>query len=686
MKRNRLKIAMAGLLLFLLATNNATAADQVSSEEALLFLELPIVITASKNEETATKAPSVVYVFSANDIKRSGARTLADVLKRLPGFRLGYRETTIVGSRGFTSDQIDKFVWLIDGAPITNIVQDGPWGFLDIPFMDMVDRVEVVKGPGSTLWGSNASLGIINVITKTGDKINGTIPSYSFSSRDEQHVGSIVYGKETDKANYMFSLNFTKSKGFNNTGDDYNKVYNWGSESTNDVYEGFANNKGRHSPLIAIQPSWDFYGKMKTDDLTIKSRASYSRQRYMWGANLDCVINDAIFKHMFVEIEKEYELSKHSSLSNKINFHTLSYERGVLVQPIDPLVQADLETKTEMGVNLESIFKITLAEKHNIIAGLKAAFTEFGPNQRQQYVVGTGSTTLNGNYPIGYKYSYVTDANREDTYGAYIEDSFDVTNKFTLVGGISYEYSDCIEVGGKVMPRAAAIYQLTNKLSGKYCYNTGYERPPVDKKFHKMFGHVEKSEDIAEHDLQLSYNTERTQASATAFYYVINNYFTWISVIENNSLTAMGHANSGDGRSDGFELSLRQKITKSLDLIGNFTYASTKINNSSPIGDPMQMYNVGAEYLPLRDLSVNLNINGFADMPNGYPNGATWRGDGEQLVDLTIVKDNLFGRPLSLTLFSHNMFNTKVHATMTGWPGYTYEEGSSFGIKVSYQL
>jgi iron complex outermembrane receptor protein len=84
-----------------------------------------------------------------------------------PAFTSTTVKPHILGSRGFTPDQNNKFVFLIDGSPITNIVQDGAYGILDMPDLDMVDRIEVVKGPGSTLYGSDASYGIINIITKT---------------------------------------------------------------------------------------------------------------------------------------------------------------------------------------------------------------------------------------------------------------------------------------------------------------------------------------------------------------------------------------------------------------------------------------------------------------------------------------------------------------------------------------
>jgi outer membrane receptor protein involved in Fe transport len=337
-----------------------------------------------------------------------------------------------------------------------------------------------------------------------------------------------------------------------------------------------------------------------------------------------------------------------------------------------------------MGATFESILKTTLADSHSIVAGVKLAAVQFGPSQRQQFMVASESTTLNGGFPNGYKYAYVTDAAEDDTSGIYVEDSFSATDKLTLVGGLSYEYNDYVEVGGKLMPRGAVIYDLTKELSAKVCYNSGYERPPVDKKFHKIYGFVTKAESVEETDYVLSYQAQKTRATVTAFNYRIYNYFTW--TILDAATGLQGHANNGNGKSGGVEVDVHQSITNSLSVSGNYTYAYTRINDVVPVGDPSSLYDLGAAYYLSKDMSFDVNVNGWINMPNGYPNDGAWGGGGEELVDVSIVMDNLCHHPLCLTLFGHNVFNVTSRVGMTGWPGYTDAEGSSYGIKLSYKL
>jgi len=683
---------MVAVIMSMIAAARLLAADTSESEESLLFMDIPPVVTASKMSQSIDQAPSIVYVVTSDEIKRWGSRTLADVFKRVPGFNVNVRETSDLGSRGFTSDQIDKFVWMVDGVQLVNIMQDGPWGIMDIPDMDMVDHIEIVKGPSSTLWGSSASLGVINVITKKGSQINGCITSISGSSRDMQGAGNVLYGGKTGTLDYMFSFTYTKSQGYNDTNDGFNKVYYWGGTTQNTTYDNYqggnAIQNGHNGNLLVIQPTWEFYGKLVDDSgITMKARASYTRENYLWGSNNDDAYQDVVYKHEFFDVGKDVKYSKFTDIEYKASFHNMSYDRGVLDSSIDPLAVTDVETKIEMGLNLEAVLKTVIADNHYIVAGIKDQNVQYGPSQREQFMVGSGSTTLNGGYPNGYKYVYVTPAGEEDVWGAYIEDTYKFSSKLSLVGGISYENDDDVYVGGKVMPRFSAIYAFNNNWSAKYCYNTGYERPPVDKEFHKMFGHVTQPENVQETDAELTYNNGTTRFTATGFSYQINNWFAWSTVTNaQNVMIAQGQYNTGSGTSVGGEFDLRHNFSKKLSFSGNFTCSDTKMAGAYSLGDPRDLYNYGIDYNFAKNVTLNVNVNGWIDMPNGYPNNGTWGGGGDEIVDATAVFDNVFAPSLTVTIFAKNMFNVMSPVGMTSWPGYTYAEGSSYGVKLGYKF
>ncbi|PKL92278.1 MAG: hypothetical protein CVV21_05865 [Candidatus Goldiibacteriota bacterium HGW-Goldbacteria-1] len=658
--------------------------------EEIWFMKIPEVITASKTSESINKAPAIVYVVTREDIKLSGAKSLAEILKRVPGMRISIRETSLLGSRGFTSDQNDKFLFLIDGSPITNIMQDGVYNFIDMPNLSMVEKIEVVKGPASTLWGSDATFGIINIITKNGAEVDGIIYTGDYSTANNQITGNVLAGGKLDKGGYLVSLTYTESSGYaygagQNEG---NTVYQWGSEK-DAIQSGFVNpaleeNKGPR--LLDYSPSFELYSKADLGDFILKGRVSYMAQKYLWNTNYDYKMTDAAMKHMFLELERIYNLADGVSILTKIDGHGLMYERGIPVSYAQGVtwVAADIETMTEMGFSTEAILHANVADVHRILAGIKFSRINIGPDTRIEYLPDMSDS---GN--VGYLYVVTLKPAIDNTVGAYLEDNIDLTDNLTLVGGLSCEYNDLREMGINLMPRAAVVYQINDKISAKYAYNTGYGRPPAQKKFGRYFGHAQKSEKIQEHDVQVMFNNKALSISATGFNYYIMDYLTWYDDGTEDPVTHVhmnaGHYNKGVAISNGIELNARGNIGKELSLYGNYMYAETVINNAIPAGEPKHVYNLGLDWYITQDISANLNVNGFVDMYHGKSadeRDLYWSGWQEQLVDLTLVAEHILDR-FSVTVYGNNLLNNKVHVGMTGYPGYTYLGGLSVGTKIS---
>ena len=123
-----------------------------------------------------TEAPSSVTVITSDEIKKYGHRTLADVLQSVQGFHVSYdRNYAFLGARGVSlGDFNSRILLLVDGHRVNNNLTDG--AYIDTAFIldiDLIDRVEIIRGPGSVLYGNNAFFGVINVITRQGEQLNG---------------------------------------------------------------------------------------------------------------------------------------------------------------------------------------------------------------------------------------------------------------------------------------------------------------------------------------------------------------------------------------------------------------------------------------------------------------------------------------------------------------------------------
>jgi len=164
--------------------------------DELMRLEIPRVYGASKYEQKTTEAPSSVTIIAAEEVRKYGHRTLADILQSVRGLYVTYdRNYSYLGTRGFNrSDFNSRILLLVDGHRVNNSLSDGASIGTDfILDVDLIDRVEVIRGPGSALYGNNAFFGVINVITKRGDHFKGPEISGEVASFDT-YEGRFTYG------------------------------------------------------------------------------------------------------------------------------------------------------------------------------------------------------------------------------------------------------------------------------------------------------------------------------------------------------------------------------------------------------------------------------------------------------------------------------------------------------------
>ena len=144
------------------------------------------VTTASRREETLSQVPAAVYVLTAEDIRRSRATSVPEVLRLVPGVQVAKIDNNkwAVSIRGFHSRTANKLLVLIDGRSIYDPLFAGVFWEAEEMAMKDIDRIEVIRGPGGTLWGANAVNGVINIITKHTRDTQGTQISVGAGSVD----------------------------------------------------------------------------------------------------------------------------------------------------------------------------------------------------------------------------------------------------------------------------------------------------------------------------------------------------------------------------------------------------------------------------------------------------------------------------------------------------------------------
>jgi iron complex outermembrane receptor protein len=168
----------------------AAAQDQLASLVALSLEELSnIEITsASRRAEPLSGAPASVFVITADDIRRSGATSLAEALRLAPNLQVTRANGVgwAISSRGFNGSAANKLLVLIDGRSVYTPLFGGVFWDVQDPVLEDVERIEVISGPGGTLWGVNAVNGVINVTTRAAGQTQGTLVAAGQGNRGDQ--------------------------------------------------------------------------------------------------------------------------------------------------------------------------------------------------------------------------------------------------------------------------------------------------------------------------------------------------------------------------------------------------------------------------------------------------------------------------------------------------------------------
>ncbi len=181
------------------APSRKTSENPDLHPEDLLKLEISTTETAGRYTQKTTEAPASVSIITADEVKKYGYRTLADILRSVPSLHVSYdRQYSYLGIRGFNrGDFNSRLLVLVDGHRMNNSLSDG--AFIGTEFIldvDLIEKVEVVRGPGSSLYGNNAFFGVVNVITrKAGRDLSGAEVSGEAASFDT-YKGRASYGKK----------------------------------------------------------------------------------------------------------------------------------------------------------------------------------------------------------------------------------------------------------------------------------------------------------------------------------------------------------------------------------------------------------------------------------------------------------------------------------------------------------
>src|SRR5580658_9946788 len=206
------------------------ALKQLSLEE----LSQIDITTPAKTPQTVFQSATAIYVITGDDIKRSGATSIPEALRLAPGVEAARIDGNkwSIGIRGFGSRLSRSVLVLIDGRNVYSTLLAGTYWEVQDTAMEDIDRIEVIRGPGGTVWGPNAVDGVINIITKKSSETQGMLVSTGGGDEEQGFLSLRYGGGNSNGLSYR-----VYAKGYNRAAEDHsdgNNYDRWGA-----AQEGF---------------------------------------------------------------------------------------------------------------------------------------------------------------------------------------------------------------------------------------------------------------------------------------------------------------------------------------------------------------------------------------------------------------------------------------------------------------
>ena len=629
--------------------------------EALMEVEVPKVYGASKIEQKTTEAPASITIVSADEIKKYGYRTLADILASAPGFFVSYdRNYAFLGTRGVSlGDFNSRVLLLVDGHRVNNNLTDGayigPEFILDI---DLIDRVEIIRGPGSVLYGNNAVFGVINVITRQGKQLNGTEVSGEYGSFDT-YKARVTYGKLfTNGVQLMLSGTYYDSGGQDRL---FYKEFNTPAQNN-----GVAQNLDGGSLE-------SFFGSLGYRDFALEG-AFINREKQNPTAQFSTTFNDPRLRTTdqqgYATLKYAHSFPEVVDVTAKIYYdgyvHKIGYPQSLVIGT--NVVFSAFSTEKDVGEwwGAELQLNKRLWERHVVTLG-----AEYRDDFRQEQQI-SGQNTI---------------ARTRQSYGIYAQGDFALLTNLHLDGGVRYDqYSD---FDPAIDPRVALIYNPFEKSTFKFIYGAAFRAPNFSELSDPRFQAI-KPEEITAYELVYEQQIgQHLRSSITGFYNQMNNLIVFNS----------GSFTNFNAETEGLEMALegfwangtRGRVSYSLqdtrdhsvgwDMPDSPTHL-IKLNLSVPlVGDKLF---AGAEF---QYTSTRLSLHNTTDA-SGQPltvQGADAAGYG--ILNLTLFSQN-FIKNLEFSASLYNVFDRKYSdpASHFHQQDTIEQDGRSFRVKLTYRF
>ncbi|MEW6184594.1 MAG: TonB-dependent receptor [Thermodesulfobacteriota bacterium] len=532
-------------------------------------IEVARVYGASKFEQKITEAPSSVSIVTANEIKKYGWRSLAEILRSVRGvFVTNDRNYSYLGVRGFgrPGDYNSRILLLIDGHRVNDNIYDslllGNEFILDV---DLIDRIEFTRGPGSSLYGSNAFFASIHVITRPGKSINGLEASTEAGSL-KTYKGRLTYGNK-----FLTEMEMLLSGSFYSSGGNERLYFReYDSPSSNHGLAERVDREGFCNIFSTVSfKDFKFQGGWNKREKTIPTG--------YYGTDFNHPGNQTLDGRAYLDLKYQRGFKNGTDVTARIFYDYYQYKGDYLYSGV---VNKDSSLGQWWGI--ESRINKTFFEKHKVILGL-----EYTNNLRQDQK----------NYNQE-PYRMLLEDKRSSWNGAlYIQDEYSIIKNLILNAGIRYDYFKTF--GGAVNPRLALIFNPLEKTFFKLLYGTAFRTPNVFELYYHDLGNTSKpnpdlkKETITTYELIWEqYLGKYLRGHSSLYYYRINDLISQTIDPEDG---LMVYQNIDKTEAKGLELGLEIRGLKGVEAKASYAWqeAINQVSGEELTNSPKHLARVG---------------------------------------------------------------------------------------------
>jgi outer membrane receptor for ferrienterochelin and colicins len=578
------------------------------SIEDLAKMKVDSVYGASKFLQEASDAPTTVTVITAEEIQKHGYRTLADVLKSVRGFYvINDRNYSYVGVRGFSSpgDYNARILFLLDGHRINDNIYDGAYVGTEFPVdVDLIEHIEIIRGPHSSAYGTGAFAAVINVITKRGRDLRAIEVSGEAGSWNS-YKSRVTYGDRFDSGvETLLSGSFYNSQG--------HKLLFFPE------FDSPATNNGIAADADGDQ-SYNAFADIIYRGFNIHF-VQGSRTKHIPTASFGTVFNDPRTRTTdsrgYVDVQYDHRFGSWETLG-RASYDWYDYH-GIYVTDYGDLGIPPYTLNYDAGngtwLDFQGDASRVFLERHKVTQG-----AEFRQDLRQEQT----------NYDIQPYHLYLDDHRSAWIAALYFQDEYSLRKNLAFVAGLRSDWHEKFET--TLSPRVALVFNAKPSTDVKASYSWAFRAPNSFESFYA--GNKSNtanpsliSERIRSWELEVDHRFGKTYSiSAAGFLNRINDFIDQkIDPLTGSPI----YLNSSPVQIKGIEWELSAKwqngiegtISQTLqdsrnvlsrDVLANSPKQLGKVNLSMPLIERKLFASVDAQYVSERRTIAQTELGGY---------------------------------------------------------------------------